>query len=112
MASAVNAYNIRRFLSKSKVDISQSVGGIHFPGININPAITAAKEVGKGNIIRITVTTAGRIAFGSSTIIAPTGAVDTVSVYLQTGTHYVYATDDFVRGDGTIVASSIEVLTA
>ena len=108
----IKPYNIRKFLSKSKVDIAQSVGGLDFPGININKVLTTEQEVGKDNIVKIVVTTAGRVAFGKTGIAAPSGALDEVSCYLDVGTHYVYATEDFLRGDATIVAASVEVLTA
>ena len=113
MTLKIKAYNIRKFLSKSKVDIGQSVGGMDFPGVVINSAIGTAREVGKDNIVKIVVTTAGRVAFGSSSgMTAPSGAIDEVSCYLDIGTHYVYATEDYIRSDGTLVAASVEVLTA
>jgi len=112
MSLKIKAYNIRKFLSKSKVDVAQSVGGLEFPGRVASAAIGTAQEVGEGNIIRIVVTTAGRIAFGDSGMSAPSGAVDEVSLSLPIGIHYVFATGDYIRSDGTLVASSVEVLTA
>jgi len=112
MALKIKAYNIRKFLSKSKVDIAQSVGGLDFPGINISTTLTAEQEVGKDNMVKLVVTTAGRVAFGKTGVGAPSGAADEVSCYLDVGTHYVYATEDFLIGDGTIAVASAEVLTA
>jgi len=110
MAVSFKPNNIRRFLTKNIVDIAQSVDGIHFPGTHIDPAITTAREVGKGNIIRIVVTTAGYIAFGASSVAAPTGAVSEISVYLPVGTHYVFATDDYIRSSAALVTPSVEVI--
>ncbi len=112
MPLKIKAYNIRKFLSKSKVDIAQSVGGLDFPGINIPVTISTEREVGENNIVKIVVTTAGRVAFGATGLAAPTGAVDEVSCYLDVGTHYVYATGDYIRSDGTLAAAAVEVLTA
>ena len=110
MALASKKFNIRRFLTKNIVDIAQSVGGIQFPGSVISTAIGVAKHVGSGNVVRIVVTTAGRVAFGAVGVAAPAAAIDEVSTYLPVGTHYVYATGDYIRSDATLVAAGVEVI--
>ena len=106
-----NSFNIRRYLTKSIVDVSQSVGGIHYPGVVNGTTVGSAVEVGASNIVRITVTTAGRITFGASTVAVAASTIDSVGIYLPIGVHYVYATDDYIRGDGTIVSTLVEVLS-
>jgi hypothetical protein len=109
--SSAKQNNIRRYLTKNIVDVAQSVGGIQFPGKHVSTTITTAVEVGAGNVLRIVVTTAGWVAFGDSTVGIPSGATGEISAYLPVGTHYVYATNDYIRGSAASIAvSSVEVL--
>jgi len=108
--------NIRSLLSKQKVDVAQALGGIEVPGTVISATITTARLVGQGNIVRLTVAAAVvpaaiYVAFGDSTLAAPSGAAGENSILLsgndsavnsESKVFYILATGDYIRASAIV----------
>lgn len=109
------AKNIRKYLTKSVVDVAQSIDGLDLCGEVVSATLTSAVFVGAGNIVRITVTAgaAMHVAFGNSAMPAVTSTT-TPALRLPNSAaeavYYVLAMDDFIRAD--VVATRVEVIEA
>jgi hypothetical protein len=109
------AQNIRKYLTKSVVDIAQATQGLDLCGRVASATLTTAVEVGAGNIVRITVTAgaAMHVAFGDATIAAVTAATSPALRLPNSAVevvYYVLAMDDFIRAD--VAATRVEVIEA
>lgn len=97
------------------VDIAQSLNGVEACGRVASATLTAAVEVGSGNIIRITVAAgaAMHLAFGVAAmpaVTATTSPAIRLPVDAAEAVYYVISTDDFIRAD--VVATRVEVIPA
>jgi len=105
--------SFKKIVTKSVVDVAQSVGGLYVHGDVVSATITAAVKVGTDNLLRITVTAAAamHLAFGTSSIGAVTGAT-TPAIRLPNSAveqvYYVWSTGEYIRAD--VVATRIEVI--
>lgn len=112
----MSQFNFRKYLTNNMVDAAQSIsGGINITGKVISNAINTAAFIGMGNLVRITVTAGAPmfIAFGDSSITAPSGAISEISIRLPNSAveevYYILATNDYIRAN--IAATHVEVIT-
>lgn len=97
------------------VDIAQSLNGVEACGAVVSPTLTAAVEVGSGNIVRVTVAAgaAMHIAFGPvgmAAVSAATSPALRLPVSAAETVYYIISTDDYVRAD--VVATRVEIIPA
>ena len=107
------AHNIKKYLSKSVVDVAQSTEGLEIGGRVASATLTTAVQVGVGNIVRVTVAAgaAMHVAFGDSTIVAVTATTSPATrlpVVAAEAVYYLLATGDYIRAD--VVATRVEVI--
>jgi len=88
---------IEQLQHQDEANAKKVMGDILVPGEVITDNVsTASVQVGKGNICRIRVTAQAYVAFGDDSLGA-VSATTSPGLELQTGTHLVVATDDFIR---------------
>lgn len=96
-----NSYGLQQVAQNKYNDIAKADKQIPvtaIPSITANTFATAVK-VGKGNLCRIIAINAGFIAFGVSTLAAPTNASQDAIQLIADDQIYVIATDDYIRSN-------------
>jgi len=104
--------SIRKYLSKTNVDVAQAVNGVEAIGEVISATITTARFVGESNMVRVTHTGAAvYITFGDSGVATPSGAISERSIRLPATTvetvYYILASGDYIRGSAAVAHAEV-----
>lgn len=89
---------IRKFLTKSTVDVGQALVSLKYPGKVITDSMSAAAvKVGTSNIIKVHVAADTYVAFSDDAAFGAVTVTTSPAVLLPAGMHYVLCQCDYVR---------------